>query len=173
MNQTTDAKDFLYSIQKKKNYLSKKKGKKATLVGSLFDQRKNVLDLKILVCLDVSGSVSEAQFRQFMQQINLIRGLSVVKVLEVDTRVIALYDYFKTDQSQVMRLVGGGGTEFSEAFARAKELNPDAILFMTDGQVSGNIFDPGIPTGWILTCDGIHPYGFGEVVVKLPSPSNR
>lgn len=133
-------------------------------------ERKNVLDLKIVVCVDISGSISTKQFQQFMRQIDAIRGLSMVKVIETDTKVVAMYDYFKENKNRVVRLGGGGGTEFSEAFKWCKKLNPDAILFMTDGQVFDRVSDPGIPTGWILTQGGRKPYGFGKVVLELPPP---
>ena len=164
-HQMKDVRDFLYRIQKDKDH----DGKKTELKGPLGD-RKNVLDLKILVAVDVSGSISSEQYRQFMHQVDLIKGLSVIKILEVDTKVVALYDYIKTSKSRIARLGGGGGTEFSEAFQYAKKIKPDAILFMTDGFVCnpGSISDPGIPTGWILTPGGVKPYKFGDVVAKLP-----
>lgn len=158
-----NARDFLVKIQKTK----KNRDIDAGILDAVLEDRKNVLDLNILVCLDVSGSISRQQFTQFMAQIDAIKGLSRVKVLEVDTKIVAFYDYFKASQSKIARLRGGGGTEFSEAFAKAKQIKPDAILFMTDGYVAGNINDPGIPTGWILTNDGVKPYNWGDVVVKL------
>lgn len=158
-------KDFLYTVQKSKD-------KMGTALTDLILDRKNVLDLNILVCVDVSGSISAQQFRDFMWQIDSIRGLSRVKVLEVDTEVVAMYDYFRTAQSRVIRLGGGGGTCFAKAFDKAKQMEPDAILFMTDGFVFGDkASDPGIQTGWVLTQNGQHPYGFGEVVLRLPAPS--
>lgn len=158
-----NARDFLVKIQKSK----KTKDIDAGVLDAVLEDRKNVLDLNILVCLDVSGSISRQQFSQFMAQINAIKGLSRVKVLEVDTKIVAFYDYFKASQPKIARLRGGGGTEFSEAFAKAKQIKPDAILFMTDGYVAGNISDPGIPTGWILTHGGVKPYGWGDVIVHL------
>lgn len=159
--QIANTKDFLYKIQKNRNQAQAEIG--------ITSDRKNILDLKILVCVDISGSISAEQYTQFMQQIDAIRGLSVVKVIEVDDRVVAYYDYFKTSQDEVMRLKGGGGTEFREAFEMAKKIKPDAILFMTDGYVTDICRDPEIPVGWVLTSHGVHPYGFGEVVLKLPA----
>lgn len=158
-----NAKDFLIRIQKTKD----KNQLNAGILDSILEDRKNVLDLNIAVGVDVSGSISRQQFNQFMAQLDAIKGLSRVKVLEVDTQIIALYDYYKMPQNKVVRLGGGGGTAFSPAFTKFRQLKPDAILFMTDGEVSDSIADPGIPTGWILTSKGRKPYGFGEVVVKL------
>lgn len=160
----SDAKDFLTKIQKKKNI----KDVGAGLLDGSLEDRKNVLDLNIAVGLDVSGSISRADFNLFMAQLDAIKGLSRVKVIEVDTEVVAVYDYYKTSQNRVARLGGGGGTYFGEAFNLFKKLKPDAILFMTDGDAAGTVSDPGIPTGWILTDQHCKPpYSFGDVVVRL------
>lgn len=164
MSDIKDTKDFLFEIQKKRKISG------AAAQTNLYDERKNVLDLKILVIVDISGSISQAQFVQFMDQIERIRGLSVVKVLETDDRVVSCYDYFRSEKSRIMRLQGGGGTEFSEAFSMATKMNPDACLVLTDGLISGRVRAPNFPVGWILTHDGQSPYdgAFGKVLFKLP-----
>ncbi len=158
-----NAKDFLVKIQKSKDMSNVSKG----VLEASIEERKNVLDLNIAVGLDVSGSISRDDFNKFMAQLDAIKGLSRVKVIEVDTEIVAMYDYYKTQQNRVARLGGGGGTQFASAFAKFKQLKPDAILFMTDGDVAGSCADPGIPTGWIMTNSSSPPYGFGEVVVRL------
>lgn len=158
-----NAKDFLIKIQKSKDISNVTAG----ILDSALEERKNVLDLNIAVGLDVSGSISRADFNLFMAQLDAIKGLSRVKVIEIDTQIVAMYDYYKTSQNRIARLGGGGGTQFAPAFAKFKQMKPDAILFMTDGDVAGICEDPGIPTGWIMTNDRYPPYGFGEVVVRL------
>lgn len=158
-----NAKDFLVKIQKSKDTSNVSQGVLDAVIG----ERKNVLDLNIAVGLDVSGSISRNDFIKFMAQLDAIKGLSRVKVIEVDTEIVAMYDYFKTHQNRIARLGGGGGTYFGPAFTKFKQLKPDAILFMTDGDVAGHVSDPGIPTGWIMTNDSSPPYGFGEVIVRL------
>lgn len=165
-----DTKDFLYQVQKNKNAKNANAGQ-LTNSKDLAD-RKNVLDLKIVVCVDISGSISVKQFQQFMRQIDAIRGLSMVKVIETDTEIVAMYDYFKVDKSKVMRLGGGGGTDFRSAFQAVEKMKPDAVLFCTDLCVHGNVPDPKIPVGWIATHDaGQNPFSFGKIVLKLPPPS--
>lgn len=157
-----DAKDFLVKIQKSKDLRNLNSG----LLDAVIEERKNVLDLNIAVGLDVSGSISKTEFKWFMSQLDAIKGLSRVKVIEIDTQIIAMYDYYKTSQNRIARLGGGGGTQFGPAFEKFKQLKPDAILFMTDGDVAGTVKDPGIPTGWIMTNKRSPPYGFGEVIVR-------
>lgn len=157
-------KNFLYQVQK-----NIEDDKNLELKGEFYE-RKNILDLKILVCLDVSGSISQETFSSFMKTVDLIKGVSVIKILETDTAVTALYNY--SGSQKIARLAGSGGTDFYEAFELAKELKPSAILFMTDGVVFDSVVeDPGIPTGWILSADSplseTPPYGFGQIVQKL------
>lgn len=154
--------EFLYEIQRKKP-----PSDSAAIPAAL--GRKNVLDLNILICVDVSGSISPTQFKAFMRQIDAIKGLSRVRVLEIDTEIIAMYDYFRVSGNRVIRLGGGGGTAFHKGFEKAKTMKPDAILFMTDGFVYDKVASPGIPTGWVLTADGVQPYPFGKVVVRMKS----
>lgn len=150
--------DFLTGIQANKD-------QEHAAIKSATSDRKNVLDLNILVVLDISGSISTALFLRFMQKMDAIKGLSRIKVVETDTEIVALYDYHKSKTDRVIRVAGGGGTEFNKAFALAKRIRPDAILLMTDGEVSGTVSDPGIPTGWVMSNDKSDvPYGFGEIV---------
>ena len=163
MSGQKNAKDFLTKIQKTKDVKNVQQG----VLAQAIEERKNVLDLNIAIGLDVSGSISRADFSKFMAQLDAIKGLSRVKVIEVDTQIVAMYDYYKTKQNRIARLGGGGGTMFAPAFAKFKQLKPDAILFMTDGDCAGSVPDPGIPTGWIMTNNRRPPYNFGEVVVVL------
>lgn len=155
-------KDFLFNIQDNKTT-------EESQLKDTENKRRNILSLKILVGMDNSGSISPAIFSKFMKQLELIRGLSIVKVIEIDSKITAIYDYHFGKNNKVCRLKGGGSTEFFAAFEAAKKIKPDAILFMTDGDVFDTVTDPGIPTGWILTADGVHPYGFGKVVTRLPN----
>ena len=158
----TGTKDFLFKVQKKLS-----RDPLEGIKGDFLEDRKNVLDLKVLVGVDISGSISQAQFTSFMKALDAIRGLSVVKVIEIDTDIVSFYDYFKVNKSRIVRLGGGGGTEFTPFFQKAKELNPDAIIFFTDGDVFSQIKDPSIPTGWVLSRGGRKPYPWGEVIQEL------
>lgn len=163
----TTPRDFLIDVQRHK--LSR--SARGSAAARAPEGRQNVLDLNLLIGVDVSGSISASQFAQFMRQIEAIRGLSRVRVIETDTTVQAMYDYFATpERKRVVRLSGGGGTDFTVFFQVAREIQPDAILFMTDGFVGGAPKAPTCPVGWILTRDGVKPYGFGEIVGRLGEP---
>lgn len=159
-------KDFLVNIQKtKRDSLSQ-------ISSSVLEDRKNVLDLNILVVVDMSGSIGDAQFNQFMLQLNEIKGISRIKVAEYDDQVRALYDFTFLEQGRkIVRQDGSGGNYEPAVFTYIHKLKPDAVLFMTDGYVcSSHVDNRGIPIGYILTANGRKPYNFGEVVITLPPP---
>lgn len=161
-NPTKGLKEFLTKVQKDKD----EKEAKATKVKGA-DERKNVLNLKILCIVDVSGSISKEQYNSFMCQLQKVRGLSMVKVLETDTDIVAVYDYYAGNHNKVIKLGGGGGTDFTEAFKWAVQAKPDAILCLTDGDESGHVPNPKIPVGWITTYAGCAPYDWGIEITKV------
>lgn len=154
---------FLGDIQNQK--LKAKAGKGADF-ARVEMERKNVLDLNIVVGIDVSGSISSAMFKSFMVQLNQIKGMSRIKVVEVGDKIEAVYD-FTRPAARVARLGGGGGNGEHLFFPMAKKMRPDAILYMTDGYCTP-AQNPAIPTGWILTAQGHQPYDWGALVGQLP-----
>lgn len=164
-DQGRKAREFLQRIQKQKDAQN---GNADHLLLKNLLERKNLLDLNIVVGLDISGSISSAQFAQFMRQVHAIKGLSRIKIIETDTCVQSFYDFsLVNNRRNIVKLGGGGGTDFTEAFKAIESVKPDAVLFMTDGFVCGNPKKPSMPVGWILTHDGVNPYGFGEEVYRL------
>jgi predicted metal-dependent peptidase len=156
-------KDFLFDIQKKKPL-----DPQADAVRIQAEERKNILNLKILVIVDISGSISLEQYNSFMSQLNKIRGLSMVKVIETDTKVVAMYDYYKGNHARIVKLGGGGGTDFFDAFQYGVKTNPDAIVCLTDGDESGRVHKPSdVPVAWVLTAHGHAPYQWGKVITKV------
>ena len=160
----SDLPAFLGNIQSKK--IEAQLASKGLSAASVAMERKNILDLNLVVGIDVSGSISATMFKDFMVQLNQIKGMSRIKVVEVGDEIVAVYD-FSRPQARVARLGGGGGNGEHLFFPLAKKLKPDAILYMTDGYCT-HADNPGIPTGWILTANGKQPYGWGRYVGRLP-----
>ena len=165
---------FLGNIQKQK-LAAQKKSKTGFDVARIEQERKNILDLNLVVGVDCSGSISATMFNDFMVQLNQIKGMSRIKVVEVSDIIEAVYDFSRRDR-KVVRLKGGGGNGEDLFFPLAKKMKPDAIIYMTDGYCIGSehgygssrVYNPGIPTAWILTANGVKPYNWGDVVGHLP-----
>ena len=155
--------DFLNDVQKGVD----KKDIEEGLLLKEKEERKNVLNLKIVVCVDISGSVSLEQYKSFMRQLNKIRGLSSVKVIETDTKVTSMYDYYKATKSRIIKLGGGGGTDFHEAMECAEKCSPDAILFFTDGFDGGSLSKSDVPCAMVLTKHGMCAYDWMTEVARV------
>jgi len=157
-------KEFLVGIQKDKDVDSEKKG----LISGTEADRKNILNLKVVVCVDISGSISTEQYNSFMSQLRKIRGISQVMVIETDTRVCGMYNFDKTSPRQAVSLGGGGGTNFVLAFDKAQAMKPNCIVFLTDGDDEGDCTEPkDIPVAWVVTQRGHAPYKWGSEVARV------
>lgn len=159
----SDLPQFLGDIQRAK--MKAQKGKGFDL-ARIEQERKNILDLNLVVGVDCSGSISSTMFGDFMVQLDHIKGMSRIKVVEVSDIIEAVYD-FSRRSSKVARLKGGGGNGENLFFPLAKKMQPDAIIYMTDGYCVPAA-NPHIPTAWILTASGQKPYDWGQVIGRLP-----
>jgi predicted metal-dependent peptidase len=87
---------------------------------------------KLLVAIDTSGSISQADITEFFTEIFHIwkRGAEVM-IVECDTKIAAQYMYRGETPDATH---GGGGTNFEAPlqFANA-QYHPDAIVYFTDG----------------------------------------
>jgi predicted metal-dependent peptidase len=159
-------KQFLVDVQQEKNKQSKQK----SVMSDEEFHRQNILNLKIIVILDISGSISVHVYNSFLSQLHKIRGLSKIRIFEVDTEICAMYDFDLMNsrlKNQIVRVMGGGGTDFVSAFHTAKACKPDAILLFTDGMDGNNLQNPHIPTGVVLTKNGHNGYPWMKEVGRL------
>lgn len=150
----SDARTFLYEVQAQRN----------DGIPTVLRDRKNVLDLKIVILLDISGSISLETYKGFMGILDNIKGMSMVRVIEFSSKVHSMYDYFKTNQNEVMRLKGGGGTLFVPAFEAGMKLKPDTIIIMTDGENFDHVEKPSVPVGLVLVNGGKHGYNWMKLI---------
>ncbi|MEF3279558.1 MAG: VWA-like domain-containing protein [Elusimicrobiota bacterium] len=117
----------------------------------------------LIVAIDTSGSITNEQLIQFVSEIKKISYLvdkfflitcdaSVHEIVEIEQFENFLHRvYFK----------GGGGTDFNPVFKiiREKRLNPDLLIYLTDGEGDYPEFRPPYPVLWILTKNYNVPWG--------------
>lgn len=147
---------------------ARKSSEKGSLKTAPSMERKNILDINVVVGVDISGSISHAMYAEMMRALRAIRGASRMKVVEIDDDVRAMYDFsvWEKRPKSVLRLTKSGGNGENILMPLVRRMAPDAFLYMTDGHVVP-AKNPEVPTGWILTCDGIRPYSWGEIVGRL------
>lgn len=113
----------------------------------------------VLVAVDTSGSIGEAELEAFFNEIHGIwRSGAAVYVLACDA---AVHDAFEYKGKAPARLGGGGGTAFEPVFAwmaanRSRRF--DGVIYLTDGFGSAPETKPPCRVLWVVTNAG----GVGE-----------
>ena len=109
----------------------------------------------IVVAIDTSGSVSQAQIAKMLEEIQaMMRLINVRKGI----RVIACDYTIKGDvvvrdiREAEGHVRGGGGTDLRPPFRKLAEENvrPDCLVYFTDGYGPAPDSDPGFPVVWAL-----------------------
>jgi predicted metal-dependent peptidase len=132
----------------------------------------------VVVACDTSGSIQTSEINMFLSEVGSIleevrpRSLYIVWCDAAIGRIDECDD--PTDLYAVKRAgcPGGGGTDFKPVFEWVSDqgLQPDAVVYLTDGFGSFPSHEPNYPVIWGSTYkDSTYP--FGEVVM-LPSGSN-
>jgi predicted metal-dependent peptidase len=124
----------------------------------------------VVVAVDTSGSISEAELAAYMAEIGGI--LADVKprrivVIGCDSRVTQVDELYSVDELEAVRqtgIKGGGGTRFEPVFDHVLEhdLRPETLIYCTDLRGSFPGEAPAYPVVWAATTDAEVP--FGDVV---------
>ena len=121
----------------------------------------------IVVAIDSSGSVSDEELQQFLGEMTSIChdcNPTTVHLIACDTRVNYYKPYTREDLPLKKMEMSRGGTYFSPVFNYVKENNiePEALVYLTDLGSNDYGDAPDYPVLWISSCKGDLP-PFGEV----------
>ncbi len=122
---------------------------------------------RLLIAIDTSGSVSDKQLQDFLQEINGMIAHVDVDLIMFDTQVYGEPRPF-TKKAKKLEVVGRGGTCFSEPIKMADELFYDGLIIFTDGMAPFPA-KPKVRVLWAV-CeqdkDVSFPYGKRVVIEK-------
>ena len=115
---------------------------------------------RLLVAVDVSGSVPDEDIRKFLAVINRFfkQGIERIEVIEFDSQITTDKPILLKQASQSIRVTGRGGTNFQPAIDFYYDHEEyDGLVFLTDGyapipQVPDDKRHK--PLAWILTTQG-------------------
>ena len=137
-------------------------------MGELFKGRIPDRIAKIVVAIDTSGSISQNEFQKFMGEVYGLQKNypSDITVIQCDAEIQSV-DKLKKGQTYAKPMFGRGGTDFTKVFEyiREKRLNPDVLVYLTDG--CGDFPEqPRYGVIWTITPNGIDQSGipFGRYV---------
>jgi predicted metal-dependent peptidase len=125
---------------------------------------------ELIIFVDTSGSIDNDLLAQIAAEINAIKDNFKIplKVIYIDDEVRAVQDFGEDDELE-LQAEGGGGTSFIPGFKYLEEnnLQPAAVLYLTDGYCWRFPPPPDCPVLWALFSDVDFNPPFGEVAQIL------
>lgn len=123
-------------------------------------------ELNVVVALDTSGSVSDEEMRQFLSEVDAIKGQARARITLLACDVALAVDgpwfYEPWEQFTLPReFKGGGGTDFRPVFEwlERADQRPDLVVYFTDAQGQFPEHEPGCPVIWLVKGKARVPWG--------------
>ncbi|HBA04390.1 MAG TPA: hypothetical protein DCW51_10865 [Clostridium sp.] len=122
---------------------------------------------KIAVAIDISGSISDAEFMQAMKEVlSIVKNYnSEVTIIECDSNIRRAYKV-KSVKDIRERVTKGGGTQFTPVFEYINNTDTNLLIYFTDGKGEDKlkVTPKGYRTLWIISGRGYklslkEPYG--------------
>ena len=142
---------FRASIISSKRKLTRMKPNRRTGFDNMGSVRR--FDTKLLVAVDVSGSISTESLKYFYGVINSAfrYGFESIDVIQFDCGVRAVHNLKKVIKD--VAIVGRGGTSFQEPIDYAHENGYDGLVVLTDGYAPEPTLPDGFKTGILWVCE--------------------
>lgn len=123
-------------------------------------------ELDVVVALDTSGSVSDEEMRQFLSEVDAIKGQAHARItlLACDAALAVDGPWFYEPWEQFTlprEFKGGGGTDFRPVFdwLERADQRPDLLVYFTDAQGQFPEHEPGCPVIWLVKGKARVPWG--------------
>lgn len=120
----------------------------------------------VVVVLDTSGSVSEDEIREFMSEVDAIKGQVRARVTlhacDAELAKDGPWEYEPWEEFKLPRdFTGGGGTRFTPVFewAHGRDRQPDLLVYFTDAQGEFPEQEPQFPVLWLVKGKSKVPWG--------------
>jgi len=122
---------------------------------------------KIIVALDISGSISDEEFNQAIKEVlNIVRNYNhEITIIECDSEIRRVYK-IKSIKDLKDRINIRGGTKFTPVFEYANHNKVNLLVYFTDGKGEDQLLSipKGYKTVWVLSGRGDklslkEPYG--------------
>ena len=148
---------FRASIISSKRKLTRMRPNRRTGFDNMGSVRR--FDTRLLVAVDVSGSISTESLRYFYGVINSAfrYGFESIDVIQFDCGVRMVHNIKKVVKD--VAVLGRGGTSFQEPIDYAHENGYDGLVMLTDGYAPFPDEEKanGIPVLWLLNNKNVEP----------------
>lgn len=120
----------------------------------------------LVVAIDTSGSIQAEELREFLSEIDAIKGQvrAEVDLLACDDHIATAAPWhFSAWEPMPLppELEGSGGTDFRPVFdwVERRQVNPDALLYFTDAEGPFPAVAPPYPVLWLVKGKAPVPFG--------------
>ena len=125
------------------------------------------MEKNITIAVDTSGSIGQEELNKFAGHVNRILEVcnpEEVAVIYCDAKVQHVDMYTPDDLPVKLTPHGGGGTAFQPVFDYIddNEIDPEIVVYLTDGYGDQNSFTTHHDTVWLTT--GTTAFDWGIVV---------
>ncbi len=121
----------------------------------------------VVIALDTSGSISQAEMKEFVSEIDSIKGQMRARILlhacDANLAEQGPWTFEPWEEFELPEAIkGGGGTDFRPVFKWTETLDrtPDLLIYFTDAEGSFPDSDPFYPVIWLVK--GKHPIPWGQ-----------
>ena len=122
--------------------------------------------VNVVAALDTSGSIEQNEMNEFCAEVNAIKGLvnARITLLACDSELDESGPWvFESWQQLVLpeTLKGNGGTDFTPVFdwLQMQNIQPDLVIYFTDGQGRFPDHPPSAETLWLVKGSASVPWG--------------
>lgn len=133
-----------------------------------FDQMGSVREFstKVLVAVDVSGSISSESLSYFYGVVNSAfrYGVEALDVVEFDCAITKVCSLRK--KQKTLEALGRGGTSFDEPIRYAHENGYDGLVILTDGYAPEPAIPQGFRCGILWVCENRYSFEAHEHWMK-------
>ena len=142
---------FRASIISSKRKLTRMRPNRRTGFDNMGSTRR--FDTKLLVAVDVSGSIPRKSLEYFYGVINSAfrYGFESIDVIQFDCGIRAVHSLKKVIKD--VAIIGRGGTSFQEPIDYAHEKGYDGLVILTDGFAMEPTIPDGFKTGILWVCE--------------------
>ena len=142
---------FRASIISSKRKLTRMRPNRRTGFDNMGSTRR--FDTKLLVAVDVSGSIPSKSLEYFYGVINSAfrYGFESIDVIQFDCGIRAVHSLKKVIKD--IAIIGRGGTSFQEPIDYAHENGYDGLVILTDGFAMEPTIPDGFKTGILWVCE--------------------
>lgn len=123
--------------------------------------------MDLAVAVDISGSVSDSDFHQFVTEIASIFRMmkpNKISVIQFDTEIKSVDEVSSLEELMKIKFAGRGGTDVTPVLEWADKNKPGLLLVFTDGEFAWRTSTCKANTLWLIHNNQKFTAPFGKVI---------